>query len=644
MHQTAYHPSSSTVGQAQPVSVASGEERSGVDVTLKLVPSATISGQLLGPTGPAESYMLHLTPTDTGEMSTDPDVATAVTAADGSFMFLGVPAGQYVIQTLRVPRGGITGAATMVINQGAGNMSFTTTTMAGAAGPAPPQNSEPTLWTATPVTLGATDVRDLTITLNTGLKISGRTEFQGSAERPPGDRLAQVTVMLESADGRARTGALTSRLQANGLFTTAGVPPGKYLLRVINPPGGWDVRSIMLGGVDASDTPVDLEDKDLAGALITFTDRVSALSGTVKSAQGAADNAAAAVIFPVDSRTWTYNNPRRIRMTRVSKSGTYTFNGLPDGDYFLIAIPEEVASEWQDPRFLDAMSREATRVTMVEGDKRTQDLERRNVRPVEPGRELSRSIAGPDQPSPRLRRSAVASTEAEAPAYMDEASPDDEAEAPAYTGQSTQQQQTRDPRATPARDPAADPVGTGTIAGVVVQDDDVEHADAARARHPSSQRRHDRARDDDRRQRTVFVCGVAGGPIHALCRQGRVSHRLPRRRARGTRTRIANCARRRSAARQPRRSHAARRGRHRHGHRPVRRARPERRRAVHAVADERRRASSDGRAGLGLGDRRSRHLSRVWPDARQLRRQRRAAAAGRLRDPAVVAESISRRP
>ena len=75
-----------------------------------------------------------------------------------------------------------------------------------------------------------------------------------------------------------------------------------YLLRVMNPPGGWGVRSIIVGGVDASDTPVDLEDKDLSGALITFTDRISALSGTVKGPQGAPDDAAAVVVFPADNR------------------------------------------------------------------------------------------------------------------------------------------------------------------------------------------------------------------------------------------------------------------------------------------------------------------------------------------------------
>ncbi len=466
VHQTAYHPSSSTVGQAEPIVVASGEDRTGVDVALKLVPSVTISGRLMGPTGPVESFMLHLTPTDTGEMSTDPDVATAVTASDGSFMFLGVPAGQYVIQTLRMPRPMMTGMATMVVNQGGGNMSFTTTmgSAVSSTSTIPAAQTEPTLWTATPISLGNEDIRDLTITLNGGLKVSGRAEFQGSAERPPADRLAQVTVSLDSADGKTRGAMAGARLQTNGLFTTQGVPPGKYLLRVANPPGGWGVRSIIVNGVDAADTPVELEDKDLAGAIITFTDRIASLSGTVKSQQNTADDAAAVVIFPTDTRAWMNygNNPRRMRMTRASKSGTYTFSGLPEGEYNVIAISEEVASEWQEPRFLEAMSREASRVTIVEGDKRALDLERRAVRPPTEGRlEAAAPTASATESGP--------STEFDTPSDSgDEAVP----AAPTEPQATTQQQQTRDPRTAQTRDRTSEmAVGTGSIGGVVVQDD-----------------------------------------------------------------------------------------------------------------------------------------------------------------------------
>lgn len=461
VYQTAYHPASNTVAQAQAVSLASGEEKSGIDVALKLVPTANISGRLVGPSGPVESFMLHLTPTDTGEMSADPDVATTITAADGSFMFIGVPAGQYVIQTLRMPRPVMTGMATMVVNQGGGTMAFTTATVPGGAGAPPPPAAppDPTLFTVTPISVGGQDINDLTISLLTGIKVSGRVEFQGSAERPPADRLAQVAVNIEAADGKTRAGMTNARLQPNGLFTTPGVPPGKYLLRVANPPAGWSVRSIMIGGVDASDTPIDLEDRDVGGALVTFTDRVSSLSGTVKAQQGAAagaDDAAAVVVFPADNRAWmNYGlNPRRVRMTRTSKSGAYSFNGMPEGDYYVIAIAEEVASEWQDPRFLEAMSREANRVSISEGEKRVQDLDRRNTRPPGSGQDLVIDVGRGFSPGA-------------GPSDVDEMPEDPSPRSVA------DQQTTRDPRVTPqTRDRTAEPTtGTGVISGVVVQDD-----------------------------------------------------------------------------------------------------------------------------------------------------------------------------
>ncbi len=70
---------------------------------MRLAPTANVSGMLLGPEGPAANYVLHLVPSEKDDMSFDPDVATAVTDQTGAFMFLAVPAGQYVIQTSRVP-------------------------------------------------------------------------------------------------------------------------------------------------------------------------------------------------------------------------------------------------------------------------------------------------------------------------------------------------------------------------------------------------------------------------------------------------------------------------------------------------------------------------------------------------------------
>src|SRR5262245_1610043 len=89
---TTYFPSALVASQAQPITLASGEERAGVDIVLRSVPSTFITGRLAGPDGPVANWAMQLIASDTGDFSADPQIATAITDADGSFMFLGVPA------------------------------------------------------------------------------------------------------------------------------------------------------------------------------------------------------------------------------------------------------------------------------------------------------------------------------------------------------------------------------------------------------------------------------------------------------------------------------------------------------------------------------------------------------------------------
>jgi len=383
-YPTVYYPSASVVSEAAPIVVASGEERQAVDIALNLLPTAAISGQLIGPDGPAGNYALHLVPSDTGDMSADPDVATAITAADGSFMFLGVPAGNYVIQTVRVPRSlPRPGLANTVIQQaGGGVMVFQSARIGGPGAPAaPPLPTDPTLWTAAPVSVGAVDVQGLTLALQEGYTITGRVEFDGAAPRPTPDELTRISIAVEPADGRQRATTQPGRVDENGAFETPGLVPGPYLLRAANAGRGWSLKSITAGGVDVSERPLDLQE-DTAGVVVTFTDRVSNLTGVVRTSNGAPDNAAAVLVFPSDSRTWIDygTNPRRMRLARTTDTGAYRFAALPPGDYYVVAISEEFANDWQDPEFLQAVAAFATIVSVGEGLDATRDLTTQAVR------------------------------------------------------------------------------------------------------------------------------------------------------------------------------------------------------------------------------------------------------------------------
>jgi hypothetical protein len=47
---------------------------------------------------------------------------------------------------------------------------------------------------------------------------------------------------------------------------------------------------------------------------------------------------------------------------------------LPAGEYFAVAIPDRLATDWQNPRFLESLAPEATRVRVRDGERVTQML------------------------------------------------------------------------------------------------------------------------------------------------------------------------------------------------------------------------------------------------------------------------------
>jgi hypothetical protein len=54
----------------------------------------------------------------------------------------------------------------------------------------------------------------------------------------------------------------------------------------------------------------------------------------------------------------------------------------------VIAVPEEFSSEWQDPAYLEVLSRTASRFTLSPGERRTVELSVQDVRPPGIGRQF----------------------------------------------------------------------------------------------------------------------------------------------------------------------------------------------------------------------------------------------------------------
>jgi hypothetical protein len=222
--------------------------------------------------------------------------------------------------------------------------------------------------------VGATDVADVSVSLRPGIRVTGMLQFNGAAERPAPDRYNSIGIILEPADPRPGVPNARGRAESNGQFATMGVPPGRYFIRVAGSFSGWSFHSAQAGGRDASVTPIELDSNDLGGVILTFTDRPSELSGQV-TADGQVE-ASTVLVFPAEQSAWVGygTSSRRFSNTRVDAQGKFKVTNLPAGDYLAVAIPDKMANDWQNPKFLESLVAEATRVRIRDGEQATASL------------------------------------------------------------------------------------------------------------------------------------------------------------------------------------------------------------------------------------------------------------------------------
>jgi hypothetical protein len=384
MYPTLFFPNSPSAARAGVITVQSGQERDGVDLSLRPVRAARVTGAVIGPDGPMANIGVHVAPSGDEEM-TDIESAATMTDGDGNFTVPAVVAGQYVVKASRIPRPPATPPSNMVTTQiqVGGSMMGMSSTVSGTPPPPPPIPDVPGYFANTPLTVGNKNVDNVVVVLERGGRVAGRVEFEGSADRPDATALSRIPVILERADNSTALGlpGLTSppgRVDENGTFKTYSQAPGKYIVRVAGSPSGWTLKSVTVEGRDISEKPFDLGTSDIGNVVITFTDRPTKLTGSVRTKDGNPDTDALVVLFPADPSDWSDFglNPRRLRSVRPTNDGTYTFNALPAGDYYVTAVTEDATGSWQEPQALAELARSATQVRLADGDTRTQNIVR----------------------------------------------------------------------------------------------------------------------------------------------------------------------------------------------------------------------------------------------------------------------------
>jgi hypothetical protein len=393
----ALHPNATLLGQASTVEVRFGDDRTGIDVSLTPLTAVRVSGVVEGPPEALTNLTLRLLPAGLEGLGLGAEAATALVAANGSFTFLNVPAGSYILDAPVTfneysIRSGATLGGGFVGSRGASlptppprvgwsassqetaavpGVNLSMADFRGASGA-----SVPHFTARTSITVGAADVTGLAIRLRPSAVLRGKVTLESDPAKPAGQRPPRFTVFMDPAGGQAGFGQPRAFPGNDQEFQITGLLPGEYFLRVQGS-SEWLVKSIHWSGRDYTTTPFDAAaTEDLSGVVVTVTNATPALAGSVRGQAGAAPDAGLVVVFPVHPALRTNSGlwSPRMASTPVQSNGTFRLTSVPAGEYFVAAIDRSRMRSWRDPEFLSLIERQAARVTLAWGQTANQDL------------------------------------------------------------------------------------------------------------------------------------------------------------------------------------------------------------------------------------------------------------------------------
>lgn len=353
-----YYPGTSSVAQADLVTLGVGEERASVNFQLQRVPMARLEGVVVNTAGePVQNVQLTLV--DASQTMPGLGGNAARADAQGRFTITNVPPGNYRL---------VARASSMPAGRG------DVAPEGGRGGRAAVQAGGIRLWGSVEIPIDGRSLTNIVVPLQAGLSVSGRVTFNGSTAQPPTD-LTRLRVTLIPADPSGLAQPATGVVDATGKFTIPGVVPGMYRLSSSGAGSGWILESTTVSGEDTLDFPFEVRPGEaVTGAEVTFTDRRAQLSGAITDQRGGPAPGFTLILFPSDERFWVPQS-RRIRSTRPATTGQFTFPDLPPGDYKLVAIVDVEPGAWFDPSFLQQIDAASMRITVREGEQKVQHLQ-----------------------------------------------------------------------------------------------------------------------------------------------------------------------------------------------------------------------------------------------------------------------------
>jgi len=326
-----FYPSAASKDKAIAVELAPGQNATGIDIHLAQQRSLTIGGTVTGmPAGSPPGIPAFISITSLGENGTGSQ--SAFTGPDGKFTAAGLSAGKYQLRA----RYSVDGA----------------------------ELRSP----AVEVQLGNANETGVTLPLVAGGTVSGTLEIEGKSKSTPAEKLA---VRLESDSG----GSVAAEVGEDGTFRVEKVFPDRLRLRVMPLPENAYVKSVKVGGAEATDGFVDLSHGVNGAAIaIAISRNGGRLEGKVVE-DGNPSTSPLALVFLADSGfAASGEDPDERSMKPVEAGEKFTYSGLRPGKYRLMVLdPRQLMGGRDNAEVLKALLAGAPEIEIHEGDRITKD-------------------------------------------------------------------------------------------------------------------------------------------------------------------------------------------------------------------------------------------------------------------------------
>jgi uncharacterized protein (DUF2141 family) len=340
-YQNVFYPGSTDPSLVEWITLAAGDDKALLDFALPLARGGAVGGEVLADDG-ARVRGARITiaaSLDNLALGAGDFSSRNTTSSDGRFMFAGLQPGSYTMVATTANRDGAATARVRVTGE---------------------------------------STQQVRMHLRAPARFAGRIRFETSAERLPAYNLTRVT-LRPAGPSASELRPLTVQPDANGLFLLSPVAPGTYVVdSTLQGPSPrlseWRIKSVVAGERHLRSGPFQIsEGQTINDVELVLTDISSEVDGRLVRA-GTPITDAYVLLFAVDRTLWWAGSGHMRAPIRPATDGTFRFNRLPAGKYYLAAVSDFDMEAWHERTFLESLLSTSLVIELKEGEHKTYDF------------------------------------------------------------------------------------------------------------------------------------------------------------------------------------------------------------------------------------------------------------------------------